>query len=155
MIELPDVNVLVALLDPSNVYHSITMNWFLQAEPTGWATCGMTESGYVRVTTSIGINHVKIKPIVAGRYLREFLMDHAATHHFIPDTARIVDDTRFNLRHLTGHKQVTDLHLMRLCQQNGLRLVTLDNALRHSAHALVQPPTNLIHFLLPLPSAAP
>lgn len=155
MIELPDVNVLVALIDHSHPHHQIAKDWFAQAEPTGWATCALTESGYVRIVVSTGFNNSKVKPVVAADYLREFLTDHAATHHFILDGVRIVDDKRYSLRHLTGHNQVPDLHLMALCQQNGLRLVTFDNGLRSSANALIQPPTNLIRFLVPLPPASP
>lgn len=155
MIEFPDVNVLVALIDTFHPHHQVAKDWFTQVEPTGWATCSLTESGVVRVLTSAGFNNQKIKPFDASVLLRNLLKSHAATHHFIPDEARIVDSTRYNLRHLTEHNQVPDFHLIALCRQKSVRLVTLDNALRNSANALIQPPTNLIHFLLPLPPAAP
>ena len=71
MIELPDINVLVALLDPAHIHHHPAKNWFAQAEPTGWATCPLTESGCVRVLTSTGINNKKIKPFGASNLLRD------------------------------------------------------------------------------------
>lgn len=155
MLELPDVNVLVALLDPAHIHHQTAKDWFAQAQRTGWATCSLTESGFVRVLTSTGHNDQRIKPFAASEFLRVFLANHAATHHFFPDDVRILDTIRYDLRHLQGHKQVTDLHLLGLCQQNGLRFVTFDNAIRSTWNALVHSQTDLIHFLLPLPTALP
>ena len=155
MIELPDVNVLVALLDPAHIHNQITWNWFNQAESTGWATCPLTEAGCVRVLTSTGVNNQRVKPYEAAKYLQDFLTDHAATHHYFPDDVRILDTTLFRLRNLQGHKQVSDLHLLGVCQQNGLRFVTFDTAIRSTFNALVNAQTSLIRFLLPSPAASP
>jgi len=155
MIELPDINVLVALLDPAHIHHQIAWDWFAQAEQTGWATCPLTESGCVRVLTSTGHNSKKIKPNGASDLLRAFLALYAATHHYFPDDVRIVDTTRFRLRNLQEHNQVTDLHLLGLCQQNGLRFVTFDNAIQSSWYALVNRQSDLIRYLLPPPTPSP
>lgn len=149
MVELPDINVLVALLDVAHPHHQIAEDRFVQAEPTGWATCPLTECGCVRVLTSTGINNQKIKPLDAADYLRDLLAQYAATHHYFSDDVRILDMTQFRLRNLQGYKQVSDLHLLGVCQQNGLRFVTFDTAIQSTFNALVNGQTNLIRFLLP------
>lgn len=45
--ELPDVNVLVALLQPSHVGHEMAMQWFESVE--SYATTPVTELGFVRL----------------------------------------------------------------------------------------------------------
>ena len=108
----------------------------------------------MRVVTSSGFNNAKVKPLGASVYLSTFLANHAATHHFFPDDIRIINTALYDLRYLQGHKQITDLHLMGLCQQKGVRSVTLDHALQSSWFALVNRQIDLIRFLLP-PTAPP
>ena len=49
MTRLLDVNVLVALAWPNHVHHDAVRSWFATARESGWATCPMTEAGFVRV----------------------------------------------------------------------------------------------------------
>ena len=49
MIALPDVNVLIALAWPNHVHHDAARSWFAESRATGWATCPVTEAGFVRV----------------------------------------------------------------------------------------------------------
>jgi predicted nucleic acid-binding protein len=49
---LLDVNVLVALFDPDHVHHEVAHDWFADNGPRGWATCPLTESGFVRVVSN-------------------------------------------------------------------------------------------------------
>ena len=48
-IALLDVNVLVALFDPDHVHHTLAHDWFADEGTAGWATCPVTENGFVRV----------------------------------------------------------------------------------------------------------
>jgi len=62
-VALLDVNALVALAWDSHVHHAAMREWFAAHGSSGWATCPITESGFVRVSsnpkalpTAIGIS---------------------------------------------------------------------------------------------------
>ena len=49
---LLDVNALVALAWDSHVHHAAARNWFAANAADGWATCPVTESGFVHVSAN-------------------------------------------------------------------------------------------------------
>lgn len=49
MVHLLEVNVLVALFDPTHLHHEAAHHWFEQAREYGWATRPLTENGFLRV----------------------------------------------------------------------------------------------------------
>lgn len=44
MIELPDANLLIALLDNQHQHHVTAEQWFFEANVSAWATCSITEN---------------------------------------------------------------------------------------------------------------
>ena len=53
---LLDVNVIIALLDPSHVHHERAHEWFgayRESKAGGWATCPIVETGVVRVVSLV------------------------------------------------------------------------------------------------------
>ena len=52
MIPLLDVNVLVALAWPNHIFHKAAREWFSSVHQAGWATCPITQSGFVRVSSN-------------------------------------------------------------------------------------------------------
>jgi len=48
-IQLPDVNVLLALLNPSHPHYPVAKQWFDNQGSAGWATCPLAENGFVRI----------------------------------------------------------------------------------------------------------
>jgi toxin-antitoxin system PIN domain toxin len=53
MAALLDVNLLVALAWPNHVHHQPALAWFQRHHSAGWATCPVTESGFVRVSSNV------------------------------------------------------------------------------------------------------
>jgi predicted nucleic acid-binding protein len=49
---LLDVNVLIALIDPSHVSHDAAHRWFDAEGKATWATCPITENGVIRIVGS-------------------------------------------------------------------------------------------------------
>jgi len=49
---LPDTNVLLAIAWPNHQHHRRAHSWFEHAAPAGWATCALTELGFVRLSSS-------------------------------------------------------------------------------------------------------
>jgi len=52
MVALLDVNVLIALFDPSHVHHEAAHRWFGKNRRSGWATCPLTENAFARVLSN-------------------------------------------------------------------------------------------------------
>jgi hypothetical protein len=137
-IDLPDVNVLVALFDPTHVHHEAAHAWFAEARRHAWATCPLTQSGFLRVVTNPAYPNRRLTVAEAASYLDQLIANHAETHHFFEDDTSLLDSSRFDLSAVTGHRQVTDLHLLGICVRFKARLVTLDKGITALTSALVQ-----------------
>jgi toxin-antitoxin system PIN domain toxin len=124
-VALLDVNALVALAWDSHVHHAAMRSWFAAQSTNGWATCPITESGFVRVSSN-----PKVLPHAIGvEAARAVLVALRAAegHRFLADDVSLADD---DIPQITGHRQVTDAHLLALARRRGERLVTFDAGLR-------------------------
>jgi toxin-antitoxin system PIN domain toxin len=122
---LLDVNALVALAWDSHVHHATMRAWFAENRSGGWATCPITESGFVRVSSN---PKVLPSPIGVGA-ARGVLAALRAVggHRFLVDDVSIGGDD--DVPPIVGHRQVTDAHLLMLARRRGVALVTFDAAL--------------------------
>jgi uncharacterized protein len=121
---LLDVNALVALAWDSHVHHASIRAWFDANRAAGWATCPLTESGFVRVSSNpkvlpspIGIDAARA--VLTG-------LRAAEGHRFLTDDVSLSED---DVPAINGHRQVTDAHLLTLARRRGVRLVTFDAAI--------------------------
>jgi toxin-antitoxin system PIN domain toxin len=124
VIGLPDVNVLVALAWPNHVHHERARAWFEENHQRGWATCPVTESGFVRVSSNRKVVPEARRPGEAILLLRE--MTSLRGHVFWADDTSIARSRWVAAERLVGHGQVTDAHLVALCLERKGRLVTFD-----------------------------
>jgi toxin-antitoxin system PIN domain toxin len=131
MVTLLDVNVLVALFDPRHLHHEPAHQWFERQAGSGWATCPLTENGLVRVLSSPGYKGRRATVAEAANALAAFR--EFGPHEFWPATPSISDTSRFDYRHMTGHRQVTDVYLLALAVERGGSLATFDRALSRKA----------------------
>ena len=121
MIELPDVNVLLALNLPRRDSHSAAASWL--AETTGFATTPVTEMGLIRNLLNPLVT--KNEPISAARAIAVLEAVKRQPHYsFWPDVFPF-ELGRFTYA-LKGHRQVTDLHLLDIAARKSGRLVTFD-----------------------------
>jgi hypothetical protein len=126
-IALLDVNVLVALFDPDHVHHEVAHDWFADAGRSGWATCPLTEAGFVRVLSNPAYSGAVTRAVdMAGR-LRRFCA--SGGHVFWPDELSLLDGSRFDLSRGAGHRQLMDVYLLGLAHTRGGRLVTFDRTI--------------------------
>jgi uncharacterized protein len=123
---LLDVNLLIALFQPRHVHHQRAQEWWASNRIDGWATCPLTQNGFVRIVSQR--LYEKQMPIAA---VLEILAGQlAATDHaFWPDDISIVDPALFHSAPILGPKQLTDIYLLALAVQNGGRFATLDQAI--------------------------
>ena len=124
MTPLLDVNVLVALAWPNHVHHEQARRWFDGSHQKGWATCPLTESGFVRVSSNRRVIPEARRPLEAILLLRE--LTSLPGHSFWTDDVSVARSEWVEAERLTGHGQVTDAHLVALAVQNQGRLVTFD-----------------------------
>ena len=118
---LLDVNALVALAWDSHVHHTAIRGWFAANGAAGWATCPITESGFVRVSSNPKVLPSPIG-IDAARAVLLALRD-VGDHRFMVDDVSIGDP---DVPRMSGHRQVTDAHLVTLASRQGVRVITFD-----------------------------
>lgn len=118
---LLDVNALVALAWDSHIHHVPMRQWFLAHRGDGWATCPITEAGFVRVSSNPVVLPSPIGIAAARRVLAS--LRHAGRHDFIVDDVSMTDA---DLPKLVGHRQVTDAHLLTIARRRRTKLVTFD-----------------------------
>lgn len=121
---LLDVNALVALAWDSHVHHARVRQWFGEHAGAGWATCPITESGFVRVSSNPKVLPSAIG-IAAARGVLSTLRSSSG-HRFLDDDVSLTDA---DVPAMTGYRQVTDAHLLALARRRGARLVTFDAAI--------------------------
>ncbi len=124
MVALLDVNLLVALAWPNHVHHRAALRWFTANRESGWATCSVTQSGFVRISSNPrSFSHAKT-PREALLLLRRIV---ALPHHvFWTDDVSFATTPFLDPRKLLGYRQVSDAHLLALALRHGGCLATLD-----------------------------
>jgi toxin-antitoxin system PIN domain toxin len=123
-VALLDVNALVALAWDSHIHHARVREWFAINASAGWATCPVTESGFIRVSTN---PKVLPSPIgIADARCVLAALRAAQGHRFLVDDVSFVDD---DVPRIAGYRQVTDAHLLTIARRQGVRLVTFDTAI--------------------------
>lgn len=124
---LLDVNVLVALFDPAHIHHDTAHDWFGAGREEGWATCPLTENGFVRVLSNPAYPGRRTTVAdAAGRLTR---LTQGGGHVFWADEISLLDDSVIDRGRLSGHRQITDAYLLALAVSNDGRVVTFDRGL--------------------------
>lgn len=128
MTHLLDVNVLVALFDPQHIHHDAAHRWFSTARVTGWATCPITENGLVRVIANPAYPGRRTTVADAADRLMRFT--RSGHHSRWPADISVLDPDHVDVRHLTGHREITDAYLLALAVRHRGALATFDRSVR-------------------------
>jgi toxin-antitoxin system PIN domain toxin len=124
---LLDVNVLLALFNPDHVHHEITHDWFSDHRVEGWATCPLTENGFVRILSHRASG---VAPQPSSALVNRLARFCASGHHvFWPDSVSLRDKKLFNPSFMAGSRQLTDIYLLGLAKKMGGALATLDQTI--------------------------
>lgn len=91
-----------------------------------YATTPVTESGLVRLLLDPVVVGQQISPAQALTVLGGVRSDGRA--HFLPDDSSLADPA-VDPTAITGHRQVTDWHLLNLAVRHDAQLVTFDRRL--------------------------
>lgn len=122
--DLLDVNVLLALTWPNHVHHRAALQWFEVERSGEWATCPITESGFLRVSSNRRVIPYATTPMAAIAVLQR--LRGTVGHVFWHDDVSLADSDGFEPNMLHGYRQVTDAHLLALAAHRQGRLVTFD-----------------------------
>lgn len=124
---LLDTNLLIALAWPQHIHHAPAHRWFNSTGNEAWATCPMTQLGFIRISSNSKIIPAAVRPQDAVSLLRRILQ--LPGHHFWPDDVETVSSEEFSSIALTGHRQVTDAHLLALSKRHDGKLATFDRGI--------------------------
>lgn len=122
---LLDVNVLLALFDRDHVDHPKARQWISEQIEDGWASCALTQNGFVRIISQPRYPS-PISPFEAVERLRT--ATRTEHHEYWPCSISLLEDRRVDPTHVHGPLQVTDVYLLALAVEHGGRFVTFDRS---------------------------
>ena len=127
---LLDVNVLLALLDSDHVDHERARDWIAAEVQQGWASCAITQNGFVRIISQPRYP----SPVAPSQALDRLARATSTEHHeFWPCTVSLLDAAVVDRSQLHGPRQVTDAYLLALATVYKGRFVTFDRSVPLSA----------------------
>lgn len=123
---LLDVNALMALAWPNHQCHRAVVARLERRPAPHWATCALTQLGFVRLSSNPAVVGVRRTPSQAVDVLAELVRDRR--HRYL-DTCPALPSAAARFRLLLGHQQVTDAYLIAVAAANDAVLLTLDRRL--------------------------
>lgn len=127
---LLDVNVLLALLDADHVDHVRARRWLDGEIGQGWASCPITQNGFVRIISQPRYPSPVAPALAIDRLARACA---GAAHAFWACDLSALDESVLDRTRVHGPRQVTDAYLLALAARHDGRLVTFDRSVPVSA----------------------
>ncbi len=124
---LLDVNVLIALIDPAHVHYDTAHAWFKASGRRSWASCPLTENGFIRI-----VSHPKYPNCIGSPGLAADVMARLCRlpgHVFWPEDISVLDNQYIDITRLLSSSQITDSYLLALARAHDGQLATFDNRL--------------------------
>jgi predicted nucleic acid-binding protein len=122
VVHLLDVNVLLAMFDTWHAFHLPARAWFATNRHTGWATCPITENGFIHIGSHSGYANKWGDATEVAERLAMLCNDR--DYHFWSADVRLQDVVKPGV--VFTHTHVTDLYLLGLAIRNSGKLATLD-----------------------------
>lgn len=126
MRSLLDINVLLALMNEEHLQHRHALGWWASHATDGWASCPLTQNGFVRISTQASYAGRRTPGEAFDQLIRQLSFSN---HEFWPDDISVADAEWFDHSRILGPRQITDVYLLGLAVRNGGRLVTFDRGL--------------------------
>jgi uncharacterized protein len=125
---LLDINILTALLWPAHEHHEVAHAWFGGRGDARWATCSLTQLGFVRIVSNPAFSRDALTPVEALALLGENLA--LPGHEYWADSVQLPTAVKRMEAKLQGYKQLTDAWLLALAHRRKGVLTTFDRGLR-------------------------
>ena len=123
---LLDTNLLIALLWPTHEFHDAAQRWF-RANRSEWATCPITECGFVRIVSNPAFSRDAVSTQEATGYLASNLA--SPKHRFLADAISFSKAVASFIPTISGHGHVTDAYLLGLALHHNARVATFDQGM--------------------------
>lgn len=124
---LLDVNVLIASVDEEHIAYKKVHAWLRGLAGKTWATCALTESGFVRILCNPAFH---LHPVSVTEALESLTgITQRPGHRFWTMEITFAEAIQSFQDRLVGHRQVTDAYLLGLAIRNKGTLVTLDRGI--------------------------
>lgn len=124
---LLDINILTALLWPTHEHHDVAHRWFGGRAGAPWATCSLTQLGFVRIVANPAFSRDALSLMEALALLGENL---ARPAHEFWDSLQVPPAVKDTEARLQGHKPLSDAYLLALARRRKGVLATFDRGLR-------------------------
>jgi toxin-antitoxin system PIN domain toxin len=125
---LLDVNVLLALAWPTHQFYADARSWFRRHSRQGWATCAVTQLGFIRLSSNPAFTPDAKTPGESRELLVQ--LTEIGKHRYLDTMPSLADKaSRDVFARILGHKQITDAYLVHICRDFGCRLATFDQRL--------------------------
>ena len=124
---LLDLNILTALLWPAHEHHEAAHRWFSGRGNARWATCSLTQLGFVRIVSNPAFSRDALAPADAVALLRDNI-NHSG-HEFWADSLQLPAAVQAVASSLSGHRQLADAYLLALANRRKGILATFDRSL--------------------------
>jgi toxin-antitoxin system PIN domain toxin len=124
MVHLLDVNVLLALAWPNHLHHGPAHAWFQANRESGWATCPMTQNGFVRLSCQPAVTKLLV-PVAEAIQILD-LSTQSPHHQFWQQDTRVASLLPEMLPRIMGPRQLTDAVLLDLAIRHQGALATFD-----------------------------
>jgi len=124
---LLDINILLGIVWEDQQAHTTVFPWFRTTGRHSFATCGITQSGFVRISSSVKFGPTPVSIKEALQALNTLI--EMPGHSFWPLDIGIPEATGSFVDKLFGPLQLTDAYLLGLAIAKNGTLVTRDRAI--------------------------
>jgi hypothetical protein len=139
---LLDVNVLIALVREDHVAHKHTKQWFQRCGARSWATCSLTQAGFVRIISNP--KFLEHAPHISEAVDMLRVLTKLPGHRFWTMDVNFIEAIEPVEERLFGHQQVTDAYLLGLAIKKKGKLATFDRGLKILAGGALNPYLEII-----------
>ena len=119
--------MLIALAWDDHEHHDRVHAWFGQLASESFATCNVTQSGFVRLSMNQKVVHCQISITDAFQMLESFTKH--PNHNFCEDGALQTELPAW--QRVAAHAQVTDTNLFLIAHRHGRKFATLDGGIQN------------------------
>ena len=128
---LLDVNVVIALVDPTHLHHDRAHRWFSEVGQRDWLSCPIVENAVVRIVCNPKYSNAQASPVVVMNSLAS--LTAVGRHRFVPDRVSLLDSEIVDAGSLISGGQVTDTYLIALAASERAGLASFDTHISSSA----------------------
>lgn len=122
---LLDINVLIARADADHQHHDRAALWMQRNLKGEWATCPLTENGFIRILGHPSYPGWPGTPQRSALALRK-LIATVPGHRFLPDAISILDSSSVSSLKDLNPRALTDVYLLALAVFHGFQFASLD-----------------------------